>query len=88
MSTFHNWELFSDKEINDASQAFGILATNYNIACFAEEEVIKKFMKTLASDKTPEKTKLSIVKLLALKVIGTKLPFDDEKPSLQKVYHP
>jgi len=35
-----NWELFGDKEINDAHKAFNHLAQNFHFSCFTDDDTI------------------------------------------------
>lgn len=61
VSTFLNWELFSDKEINDATRAFNHLASSFHFSCFSDDGVIKQIMKIVGSHKIPQKIKISTV---------------------------
>ena len=61
VSTFLNWELFSDKEISDATRAFSLIGLSFHFSCFADEQIIKSIMKILSSNSTPLRIKISTV---------------------------
>lgn len=74
MSTFLNWELFSDKDILDAQKAFCHIATNFHYSSFSDDAVISQVLKVISSKSTSLKIKVSMANsfLIMLKNINFK----------------